>query len=175
MTFTNPDKNIEQINIQQGDHIVIFGSGVGGHSFAAARALKGTGRVYAVDVREDILARLKNDALKQNITNITTIHANIESTGGTTIESNSKDIVIIPNTLFAYDDKPAILEKAYKILKNDGKLLIVEWRGSFGNMGPQQNDIVTQQQTTKLATNAGFTFTQNISTGTYHYGCLYKK
>ncbi len=175
MSFTNPSKNIEQINIQTGDHIVIFGSGAGGHSFAAAYALKGTGHVYAIDVREDMLSRLKNDALKQNLVNISIIHANIESPQGTTLESNSKDIVIIPNTLFAYDKKPLILQEAFRILKTGGKLLIVEWRSSFGSMGPHRNDIVAQQQATELATSAGFTFTQNISAGNYHYGCLYKK
>ena len=175
MSFTNPDKNIAQIDIQTGDHVVVFGSGAGGHSFAAARALKGTGHVYAIDVREDLLSRLKNDALKQNLVNIAIIHTNIESPQGTTLKENSKDIVIIPNTLFSYDKKPNILQEAYRILKTNGKLLIVEWRSSFGNMGPHQDDIVTQQQATKLATGAGFTFTQNISAGTYHYGCLYKK
>lgn len=175
MSFTNPDKNIEQINVQQGDHIVIFGSGAGGHSFAAARALSGTGHVYSLDVREDMLLKLKNDAMSQNLTNISVLHTNIESANGTLLEPDSKDVVIIPNTLFAYQNKPAILKEAFRILKSGAKLLIIDWRSSFAGMGPQPEDVISQAQATELATAAGFKFLQNISAGNYHWGCLYSK
>ena len=175
MSFTNPNKNIDQLGLNTGDHIVIFGSGVGGHSFAASRALKDSGHVYAVDVRSDMLQKLKTGAMTQNLTNITPIHGNVESPNGTKQKENSIDVVIIPNTLFSYDDKPAILKEAYRIVKPSGRLLIVDWRSSFSNMGPTPENVVTQQQATELATSAGFTFTQNISAGNYHYGAIYLK
>jgi len=175
MSFTNPDKNIDQLNIVEGNKVVIFGSGAGGHSFAAAKALKGTGQVYAVDVRQDMLSKLKSDAMKQNLTNITPVLGNVESPHGSKQEDNFIDIVIIPNTLFAYDDKSSILKEAFRILIPGGRLLIVDWRGSFANMGPSPKDIVNQQEATQLATEAGLTFTQNIAAGTYHYGAIYTK
>lgn len=175
MTFTNPDKNIEQLNLQEGNSVVIFGSGAGGHSFAVARALKGTGRVIAVDVRGDMLSKLKNDAMKQNLTNVTPVLGNVELPNGSKQPTDSIDVVVIPNTLFAYDDKPAILKEAFRILKPGGRLLIVDWRSSFANMGPAQKDIVTMNESTQLAKDAGFTFTQNISAGTYHYGIVFTK
>jgi ubiquinone/menaquinone biosynthesis C-methylase UbiE len=175
MSFTNPDKNIEQLNLSEGFSVVIFGSGAGGHSFATARALKGTGRVFAIDVRGDMLSKLKSDAMKQNLTNITPVLGNVELPQGSKQSEHSIDVVIIPNTLFAYDDKPAILKEAFRILKPEGRLLIIDWRSSFSNMGPAQKDIVSQQESMQLAKDAGFTFMQNINAGTYHYGILLTK
>ena len=175
MTFTNPDNNIEQLNLQEGNSVVIFGSGAGGHSFAVAKALKGTGQVYAVDVRQDMLSKLKSDAMKQNFTNIVPVLGNVELPSGSKQTENSIDVVVIPNTLFAYDDKQAILKEAFRILKPEGRLLIIDWRSSFSNMGPTQENIVSQQEATQLAKDAGFTFIQNISAGTYHYGIVLMK
>ena len=175
MGFTKPEKNIEQLELKDRDTVAVFGSGAGGHSFAVARALKGTGRVYAIDVRKDMLSKLKNESLKQNLTNIVPVLGNIEIPRGTTLEDSSCNVVVIPNTLFAYDDKPAIMHEAYRILKEEGRLLVVDWKDSFGGMGPTPEHIVTEQKATELAVGAGFSFLKTISAGTHHYGALYRK
>lgn len=175
MPFTNPDNNISQLHLQEGDRVVIFGSGAGGHSFAVARALRGTGQVIAIDVRRDMLNKLKNDAIKERLTNITPQIGNIEDTHGSKQQDGSIDAIIVPNTLFAYDDKPAILKEAYRILKTDGRLLIIDWRSSFAHMGPKEENVVSKQEAQALAEDAGFSFIQNLSVGDYHYGIVFIK
>ena len=175
MSFTNPDKNIAQLELAESSVVAVFGSGSGGHSFAAARALRGTGKVYAIDVRKDLLTKLKSDAMKQNLINVFPILGDIEAPRGTTLEDTSVDMVIIPNTLFAYDDKPAILKEAFRITKPKGRLLIVEWRSSFSGMGPALKDIVSEQRATELAEAIGFHTVHQIIAGDHHYGIIFRK
>ena len=63
--FSDPVKNIEQCGIQTGMDIADFGAGSGHYTIAGSRALMATGRVYAIDVQKDLLAKLKNEATRQ--------------------------------------------------------------------------------------------------------------
>jgi ubiquinone/menaquinone biosynthesis C-methylase UbiE len=175
MAFTNPDSNIEQINLHEGDHVVVFGSGGGGHSFAAARALRGTGQVIALDVRPDLLEKLRSESMRSHLTNVRPVLGNPENSKGSKQPDSTTDVVIIPNTLFAYDDKEAIFSEAHRILKPDGRLVIIDWRSSFAGMGPSEKDVLPASSAKRLALDATFTFVQNISAGDHHYGMVFKK
>ena len=175
MSFTNPEKNVKNLQLESGNHVVIFGSGSGGHSFAAARAMENKGTVYAVDVRSDMLEKLKTDADRDGIHEIIIKHGNVEKLGGTGLGDEAIDAIIIPNTLFAYDDQPGIFKEAFRILKQEGKVLIVDWSSSFGGIGPQSGDIVPQATAKQWATDAGLVYESSFSAGNQHYGLVFQK
>lgn len=141
---------------------------------AAARALRG-GRVWAIDVRAAMLSKVQSDAAAAHIDGITTKEADYQVVGGTTLGAMSLDAVIIPNTLFAAQRKRDMLKEALRILKIDGKLLIVDWKDSYGGMGPQKEHVVTEAEARALAENVGFEFIKDFPSGSQHYGLVYKK
>ena len=48
--FSAPEKNIEQLGLSPKQVVADFGAGSGAYTLAAAMALKGTGKVYAIEV-----------------------------------------------------------------------------------------------------------------------------
>lgn len=175
MNFSNPDDNIREFGLNPGEKVVVFGSGSGGHTLAAARALKGSGTIYGIDVRNALIEKLKKEAAERHHLNIRVLHGNVDHLGGTGVGGMSTDAVIIPDTLFAYRDKETMLKEADRIMKPGGRLLIVEWAASYAGAGPAPQDVCPEEDALAFAEKAGFVCDRRFSAGNYHYALIFHK
>lgn len=173
--FSAPEKNIEQLALKEGQIVADFGAGSGAYTLAAAKALRGTGKVYAVDVQKDLLTRLQNTCAAEHVGNVAFVWGDLERVGGTKLHDNSCDVVLVSNILFQAPDKKTILEEAKRILKPGGTLLVIDWTGSFNNMGPTPEQIFPEADARKLAEVVGFAFDRPMNAGNYHYGLVLTK
>ena len=175
MGFSDPQKNIDQLNLSAGSVVADLGAGSGFYTLAAAKAVGEGGKVYAVDVQQDLLVRLQNAARAARISNVSIIHGDVEKLGGTKIKDASVDFVIAGNLVFQLDDKPGFVNEVKRILKPGGRVIDVDWSDSFGGMGPQPESVVDQVTAKELFEKGGFTFVTGISAGDHHYGLIFRK
>lgn len=70
MAFSEPQKNIEQLELKPGERVADLGCGVGAYSLAAAPLVGVDGKVYAVDIQKDLLERLRQEADRQGWRNM---------------------------------------------------------------------------------------------------------
>jgi len=175
MQFTNPDNNIRELVLKGDETLVIFGSGAGGHTFAALRVLGGTGRVVAVDPRQQLLGRVQSEVDRQKLSGFTAKCADFERLNGTGLQQQYADVVVVPNTLFSASHKDALLKEAYRVLKFGGTLLVIDWKDSFGGMGPQPEHVVREDAARTLIETAGFTVERTYAAGAQHYGIVARK
>lgn len=175
MAFTNPERNLAKAGIKESMTVADFGCGPGDYTFAAAKQVGTSGKVYAIDVQQDILTRLKNDAAEHRLSNIETICGDIEDEGGTHLGDESVDVVVVSNVLFQIEDKRALAAEAFRIVKEGGKVLLVCWSESFGHFGPTPDHVVTKEQAEEHFTREGFTLDTEFDAGDHHYGLLLTK
>lgn len=174
--FADPQKNIEQVGITEGMYVADLGAGSGFYTLASARKVKEAGKVYAVDIQDGLLARIRDAAAQEGISgSIETLHGDLEHVGGSKIGDGVIDLVIISNILFQLDQKETVFQEAFRILKNGGKVLVIDWQGAFSGMGPEASQVVSEDAAKKLATEAGFTYDRGIDAGQYHYGFICTK
>lgn len=173
--FSDPHKNLEQFELLPGMTVADLGSGSGFYTISAGKFVGDTGKVYSVDVQKDLLERTKNIATREHLHNIDIVWGDIEKMGGTKLRDFSVDRVILANVLFQSENKSGIVDETKRILKSGGKLLVVDWTGSFGGTGPAPQDVVTIPTIKKLFETAGFIFERNISAGEHHFGLIFKK
>lgn len=173
--FSDPIKNIEQCGVQPGMDIADFGAGSGHYSIASAKSLMATGRVYAIDIHKDLLTKLKNHASKEGIYNIEVILGDIEKENGSRLRDFSVDLVLICNVLFQAEDKSAIIKEAKRVLKPGGRVLVVDWSDSFGNLGPKKESIFKENEAIEFFEKMGFHIDRKINAGSHHYGFICKK
>jgi len=175
--FSDPEKNIEQFSLGKGMYVADFGAGSGFYSFAAAKEVGETGKVYAVDVQKDLLEKLKNEARKmRHLANIEIIWADIEHLGGTRLREGSMDAVIAANIFFQIENKDGACMEIRRILKNNGRALVVDWSASFNNMGPHADHVFSKDAAMKLFEKHGFTLDREIvASGAQHYGIIFRK
>ncbi len=175
MAFSDPQKNIEVLGLEAGAYVADLGAGSGFYTLAAAKAVGSGGRVYAVDVQQDLLSRIKNAAHTEHLTNIEVVHGDIEQEGGSRLKDMSEDVVLACNVFFQIEHKEGFLKEVSRILKTNGRLLLVDWSDSFGGMGPHPDQVIEQSEAKSILEKNGFIFINGISAGDHHYGLIVRK
>ncbi len=171
--FSDPEKVIRQLFVAEGMTVADFGSGVGFYSLALARKVGEYGRVFAIDLMPDNLRKLKNEAGKAGLKNVDIVQGDLESKNGSGLVAASVDRIIIANTLFQTDSPDALVLEAKRVLKHDGRIAVIDWEESFGQIGPHPDHVVTKDQARKVFERHGFKLESFIDAGSHHYGMLY--
>ena len=173
--FSAPEKNIKQLELTSNQIVADFGAGSGAYTIASAKALKGTGKVYAIEVQKGLLTTLQNTCTAEHLGNVSFIWGNIEIPGGSKLSDNICDVVIISNVLFQALDKKKIIDEARRVLKSGGRILLIDWTASFNNMGPTNEQIFAEIEARKLLEESRLLFEKQINAGNFHYGLVYRK
>lgn len=170
--FLNPENIINEMGITEGMKIADFGSGSGHFTVIMAQKVGEDGRVAAIDVQPNTLEALREKSKANGLENIDFIHADLEVLEGTGIPDGSIDLVLISDTLFQSNKKPEMLKEAKRILKADGKVIIIDWKKGTGGFGPP-DDLRTEEEVMKsLTSEEGFVFERNINAGQFHFGFI---
>ncbi|MEK7578928.1 MAG: methyltransferase domain-containing protein [Patescibacteria group bacterium] len=173
--FSNPEKILKEFQIGEGTHVGDFGVGVGSYALAAAEAVGETGSVYAFDIQKDMVTRLVKTARDEKITNLHVVWADLEEPRGTKLADTSLDAVIVANLLFQIEAKDVLIGEVIRVLKPNGRVLIVDWKESFGHTGPHPDAIVPEKVARPLFEGAGFVFERSVAAGEHHYGLVFRK
>lgn len=173
--FLEPEKNLSQFHIDPGMSVLDLGSGAGYYTFLLAKIVGPSGKIYALDVQQELLSKLKKDATDKNLSNIEIIWSDLDEVNGTTLRDNSVDRVLIANTLFQMEKKDVFISEAYRVLKPKGKMLLIDWSDSYGGLGPKASDVVKPDAARVLSEQAGFIFQKSIMAGEHHYGMVFSK
>ena len=171
--FSNPEQNILKLGLMEGMHVADLGAGTGAYSLSAGRHVGHTGHVYAIEVQKGLVKRLESEIKDFGASNVECIWGDIEKKHGTKIADHSMDAIIVANVLFQAQDKLGLIDEAKRILKKGGKLLFIDWKESFGGMGPVPLDIVTEDVAIDLFIKRGFKLQEKITTSSHHYGIIF--
>jgi ubiquinone/menaquinone biosynthesis C-methylase UbiE len=173
--FSDPDQNLEQFGLSEHMNVADLGAGSGAYTIAAARRVRNFGKVYAVEVQKELAVRAKNAASKAGFSNVEAIWGDIERRGGTELGDGTMDAVIISNVLFQLEHKEGMIAETDRILKPGGKVLVIDWKESYGGMGPTPGVVIPADVAKELFVSHGFTFEKEINAGVHHYGFIVRK
>lgn len=174
--FSDPHTLVTQMNLLPGMVVADLGAGIGSFSFPLAARVAPAGKVYACEIQKDMITRLNNEIHERHISNIQTIHANIEAPQGTRLRDASIDWVVIANVFFQIEKRDSFIQEVFRILKPGGKVLLVDWSESFGNLGPLEQQIIRPHDAEHFFTSKGFMMLpQVIQAGAHHYGIIFEK
>lgn len=172
--FLNVEKIVDELNIAPNETIADFGAGHGFFSVAFAKKVGPSGQVFAIDILKTALESVRSQAKIEGLFNIKIIWGNLEKPGGSTLPSGSCDMVMIANILFQAPDKSALLEEAKRVLKEGGRLAVIEWKPYIA-VGPKKESRMSEAELKQLILSKGFLELKTIDAGTHHYGFIFKK
>jgi ubiquinone/menaquinone biosynthesis C-methylase UbiE len=152
-----------------------FGAGGGYFLAPLSTAVGAEGTVYALDIQKGLVAALGEQVRRENLSNVRVLWVDLEEPQGTTLTAGVLDAVTIINTLFQFEEKPAVFAEAYRTLRSGGKLFIIEWSESFQNLGPEPSAVVSSSAARALAEAAGFVHERDFPAGDHHYGLAFRK
>lgn len=175
MAFAHPKKHIEQLNIAPGMKVADFGAGAGYLAVELADAVGESGKVFVIDIQSDLLTKATHLASERHLQSLVFLQGDLEKPNGSSLESDSLDVVICSNLLFQVAHKDAVVSEAHRVLRPSGRLLIIDWRESFGGIGPQPEHVFNEIRARDVCERLGYSFVSEIDAGTYHYGLIYRK
>ncbi len=123
--FFSPQKLIKRLDLKEDHTLLEIGPGPGYFSTHVARKLK-KGRLYLLDIQQEMLDFAKKRFDKRKITNVV-----YKLTDGISLdlENNFFDRVFMVTVIGEVDNKSNYLKEIYRILKEDGILSISELAG----------------------------------------------
>jgi ubiquinone/menaquinone biosynthesis C-methylase UbiE len=171
--FSTPKDVVLQLGLREGMKVADFGAGSGHYSRAAAGIVAPGGKVYAVDVQEDVLKHLRLNTHAKYHGVIECVWGDLEHHAGSHLREGSLDAIILANSLFQIENRFALLAEIKRVLKTGGKLLVVDWAGSYGGIGPSSDKVITEHEAEAFFIGGGFHKVKSLRAGPHHYGIIF--
>ena len=119
-----PRELVKAMGITRGMSVADVGTGIGYMLPFLSRGVGPMGRVFAEDIFDDYLATAKMTAESQHLNNIVFIKGTDKDPK---LRENSLDRVLVLDVYHHFDYPEAMLAGIHKALKDDGRLVIVEY------------------------------------------------
>jgi ubiquinone/menaquinone biosynthesis C-methylase UbiE len=172
-SFVSPKKILEEISLTEGNIVVDYGASCGHWAIPAAIVVGTKGKVHAIDNNIEILNLLKSKAQLRNIQNIDIEELNFEKED-TTFKDHA-DLVIVANILHLISNKEKFVKRAEAILKDDGKILLIDWLTGQSLFGPPERYRLNEEQIISLFETVGMRLLCTVDAGQHHFGLVFDK
>lgn len=173
--FVIPEKAVTHFHIKEGDQVADFGAGSGYFLKPLSQAVGEDGVVYACEIQKNLVETMGNVIEKEQLANVRAQWCDFEKIGGSKLQEDSLDVVIIVNTLFQVEAKEEVVAEINRVLRPGGKAIVIDWSESFGGLGPQPADVIDKEPAEQLFLAAGFTLETEFDAGDHHYGLTFRK
>jgi ubiquinone/menaquinone biosynthesis C-methylase UbiE len=123
--WQQPARVIESLELRPGDRVADLGAGGGYFTFRLAEAVGETGRVYAVDVDEDMVSYLKERAEEEGFDNVEAVLASFDDPR---LPDGEIDLLFTSNTYHHLEDRVAYFSRVRSDLKPGGRVAVVDFQ-----------------------------------------------
>jgi ArsR family transcriptional regulator len=152
-------------NIKEGDTVLDLGSGAGFDAFLALKKVGNSGKVYGVDMTEEMIEKAKGLADKYGYKNVEFKLADIDNLP---FKNQSIDIIISNCVINLAPDKSKVFKEAYRVLKDNGRMFVSDIVLLENLTEEQKNDerlivgcvggALLKEDYLKIISNVGFNF-----------------
>lgn len=165
----NPSQIFEAMGLAQDMVIADIGAGPGYFTLPAAAWVGSGGLVYALDIEPEMLQRLEQRLEANEVDNVRCLNSQ-EAT--LPLPDGSVDRALLANVLHEATEPVGLLREVRRILRDGGKVAIVEWNPGDTEDGPPADERLAAKQVKSLLKEAGFTDVSDFTVGPTHYGVL---
>lgn len=127
--WQRPDEVMDALGVKSGSVVADVGCGKGYFTMKLAARVGPTGKVYAVDIKDDVLADVRRDAEKQGFKQVTTV---LGVADDPRLPSGSLDVVLTMDSYHEWVDYDAMLDHLYGALKPGGLFGLIDGQTKVG-------------------------------------------
>ena len=165
--WQDPVAILQTFGVRSGMVVADVGAGPGFFSLPAGHLVGPEGRVYAIDVQEPMLWALQKRLVAQGVENVLPV---ISHEDFIPLPSDSVDLALLVNALHELDGE-ATLQEIQRVLRQDGRLGVVDWKKEPMEHGPPVEHRVSMTAAWARLARNGFGG-EDVEVGPFHYGLL---
>lgn len=149
--FDSPNRDVikqrEQIleacALKPGMAIADVGAGSGFHARLFAEKVSSEGKVYAVEIFQEMLDHIEEECKKQKVANLSCVLGTTTSTG---LEKGSADVIFTSNTYHHFEYPFKMLASIHQALRPGGRLIIIDDKNKSNHVRASQAEVVAEVQ-----------------------------
>jgi len=157
------------------ENFIDIGCGNGDFAYAISKAGIAN-KIYALDIHNESIEQLKNRILKDNIQNIIPILSDFSKP--TEMKSNFFNVATMINVMhgfYANNEIDDVITELKRILKENGIIIIVDFKKYFFIPGPKISERVAPEELERIFTSKGFIKLYYKSIKLTHYAIAFQK
>ena len=165
-SFLPVDEIVRRVGVKQGMSVADVGAGTGYFALPLARAVA-PGRVAAIDLQQEMLDAIARRAAETESPPITLVRADASDT---TLADGSIDLAFYANVWHEIDDRREALDEAARILRDGGRIAILDWRKDVPSPpGPPTDHRLAAPDVARELERGGWKIEAPQNVGTYAY------
>ena len=170
--WQKPDDVVAALGLETGSIVCDIGAGTGYFAFRIAKKVGPSGKVYALDLQEKMLSSLKERIATDGVTNVIPVLTGLVDSG---LPDGSVDLVFVANVAHEFEDLEAGMREWSRILRPEGKLVIVDWKPEETPKGPPLDHRLSPERIERTSASAGFSHGGSLDALPYHYFLTFNK
>ena len=165
----NPEDTLRKIGLRDNQIVCDIGAGSGIFTIPAAQITRK--KVYAVDINDEMLSIISGKASAEGITNIELIKVKDDHYQ---IMDHSIDIALMVTVLHEINNPSVFLAEIKRILKNNGKIAVIEFHKRETQMGPPIEHRLGKDELKEMLRAIGFIVQEKFDLGNNLYCMVFK-
>jgi ubiquinone/menaquinone biosynthesis C-methylase UbiE len=152
LEMLNPDLIWEDAGVKEPEVLVDIGAGTGVFAVAFSKKLK-NGKVYACDISDTMLEWMEENLPQETKGRIMPIKM---AESSVPLSDGIADLVYMINLHHELEEPRKIVREAFRLLKEGGKLMVIDWKKEKMEEGPPLSIRVTEDTIKEHMREAGF-------------------
>lgn len=161
-----PDELLRKLGLSSGDTLADIGCGPGFFTIPAAEIVGKEGRVLAADIQGEMLAALRSRVQEHELSNVRMVKT---SETEIPLQEGCADMALVAFTLNEVEQRARFLHRVRRLLKPDGRIVVIEWEKRDEDMGPPATSRLAPEDALKDAEAAGLRLEEQQSLNEHHY------
>jgi ubiquinone/menaquinone biosynthesis C-methylase UbiE len=167
--WQKPHEVVQALGLKDGERIADIGSGPGYFTLRFARHVGASGRVYAVDISEDMIKAVQQGAREADLQNVQAVLARPDDPG---LADASVDLIFICDAWHHISGHAAYLGKLRKALRPGGQIVVVDFQKRETPGAPMEMR-VAREDVVKEFEQAGFRLAREETFLPYQYFLIF--
>lgn len=153
------ERALSDLNVKPGMVVADIGAGTGYYSVRVARLVSPGGKVIAVDIQPEMLARLRTEAKAAKVSNIEPV---LGTASDPHLPAVAVDLVLMVDVYHELSQPQSVLQHIRRALKPGGQLVLLEYRKEDPKVPIRPEHKMSVQEVLAEIQPEGFRFERSV-------------